>query len=334
MNVAVVGAGSWGSAIAWLLDNKDYNVRMWAREPEIAEGINADHRNPRYLTHAQFSDRISASSDIGDVVTDVDAIVMVTPSVGVRATAEQMKPFVGPGTTGENTPIIILSKGVEGQTSYLMTDILQEVLGNPDRIAALSGPNHAEEVGRGLPSATTVAANKPEVAACFADLFATDFFRVYTNDDLIGVELCGAGKNVVAIACGVADGLGLGDNAKASLMTRGLAEMTRLGEAMGAHPKTYQGLAGMGDLIVTCTSQHSRNRALGEQIASGGSLEAFENRTRMVAEGAQACKSLKELGDAKGLDLPLTTAVNSMLYEGADPRAILTELMARPQKAE
>jgi len=334
MKVAVIGAGSWGSAIAWLLDSKGYVVRIWAREPEIAKGINETHRNAQYLTHITYSDRVTASSDISEVVSDVDAVVMVTPSIGVRSTAESMKEVLGVGYSREDMPVIILSKGVEGGTSYLMTDILEEVLGNPARIAALSGPNHAEEISKGLPSATTVAAHSPEVAHFFADLFATDFFRVYTNDDLTGVELCGAGKNVVAIACGIADGLGLGDNAKASLMTRGLAEMARLGQKMGANPMTYMGLAGMGDLIVTCTSQHSRNRALGEEVANGGTLRAFEERTHMVAEGAVACKTIKELAERKGVDVPLTNAVYSMLYENANLAEIMTALMARPQRAE
>jgi glycerol-3-phosphate dehydrogenase (NAD(P)+) len=334
MKVAVIGAGSFGSAVAWHLDSKGYSVCIWAREPEIAEGINANHRNPRYLTSIEFSSRVSASSDISQVVADADAVVMVTPSVGVRATAEALKDLLGIGSPGQDIPIVILSKGVEGGTSYLMTDILDEVLGNPSRIAGLSGPNHAEEISRALPSATTVAAHDPRVAEFFADLFGTDTFRVYTNDDVTGVELCGAGKNVVAIACGVSDGLGLGDNAKASLMTRGLAEMARLGQALGANPMTYMGLAGMGDLIVTCTSQHSRNRALGEEIANGGSLGAFEERTRMVAEGAVACKSINELGKREGVDLPLTQAVYSMLYEDADLSEIMTRLMSRPQRAE
>ena len=334
MDIAVVGAGSWGSAVAWLFDQKGYSVRIWAREPEIAEAIEKTHRNPVYLTHIAFSDRVHSSPDIAQIVGDVDAVVLVTPSVGVRATAEAMRELLGVGSPGADTPVIVLSKGVEDTTSYLMTDILEEVLGNPTRIAALSGPNHAEEISKGMVGATTVASCDKAVADFFAELFTTDFLRVYTNDDVIGVELCGAGKNVVAIACGIADGLELGDNAKASLMTRGLAEMARLGQEMGANPLTYMGLAGMGDLVVTCTSAHSRNRALGEELACGGTLKAFEERTHMVAEGAVACRSLYELGRRKGVELPLTHAVYSMLYEHADLQKIMTELMARPQRSE
>lgn len=329
MNVAVIGAGSWGTAIAWLLDGKGHNVCIWAREPEIAEGINEMHRNPVYLPDVEFSTRVTSSSSFEEVLRDAEAVVMVTPSVGVRATAEGMAPYLG-----KDVPVIILSKGVEAKTSLLMTDILEEVLGNPARIAALSGPNHAEEVSKGIPSATVVAAHDPKTAELFQQLFSTNFFRVYTNDDIIGVELCGAGKNIVAIACGMCDGLGLGDNSKASLMTRGLAELARLGEAVGADPRTFMGLAGMGDLIVTCTSKHSRNRGLGELIAKGGTLEEFTEKTKMVVEGAVACASIHELAQAKGVDMPLTEVVYNILYQGHSPQEAVDYLMERPVRKE
>ncbi|MCL2324047.1 MAG: NAD(P)H-dependent glycerol-3-phosphate dehydrogenase, partial [Actinomycetia bacterium] len=191
-------------------------------------------------------------------------------------------------------------------------------------------PNHAEEVSRGLPSATVVASVCQETADFFQKLFATSFFRVYTNNDLVGVEMCGTGKNVIAIACGVCDGLGFGDNAKASLMTRGLAELARLGAAVGADPKTFMGLAGMGDLVVTCTSRHSRNRALGELIARGGSLAAYEAETKMVVEGAVACRALHHLASRRGIELPITELVYEMLYEGLKPEEALLMLMDRP----
>lgn len=334
MRVCVVGAGSWGTAVAWLLDGKGYDVRVWAREPEIAEGINTTAHNPVYLPDVEFTDRVSATSDIGEALAGAEAIVMVTPSVGVRTTAEAMAPYAGAGTPLANTPIIILSKGVEAHTSLIMTEILEQVLGNAARIAALSGPNHAEEVSKAVPSATCVAAHNEEVADFFANLFSTPFFRVYTNTDLVGVELCGAGKNVVAIACGICDGLGLGDNSKASLMTRGLAEMARLGNAMGADPLTYMGLAGMGDLIVTCTSKHSRNRGLGELLARGGTLDEFQERTHMIAEGAVACASIFELARQKNIDMPLTETVYRILYEGHSPEEARDILMERPRRSE
>lgn len=329
MRVAVIGAGSWGTAIAWLLDQKGYEVSMWAREEDIAQKITETHHNPVYLPHAEFSERVSASSDMETVLKGADSAVMVTPSVGVRTTAEMMKPFVA-----DDLPIVILSKGVEGHTSMLMTQVLEDVFGNPARIAGLSGPNHAEEVSKGIPSATVVAANNMKTAEYFQQLFSTNFFRVYTNDDVIGVEMCGAGKNIVAIACGMCDGLGLGDNTKASLMTRGIAELARLGETVGANPRTYMGLAGMGDMIVTCTSKHSRNRALGELIAKGGTLEEFEEKTRMVAEGAVACKTIHELAQKKGIELPLTKVVHDILYNGHSPREAAEYLMERPVRKE
>ena len=329
MRIAVIGAGSWGTAVSWLLGSKGYDVTVWAREQEIADGINANHRNPTYLPEVELPISVTATHDIALAVTGADAAVMVTPSVGVRSTAEAMAPYLGP-----DVPVVILSKGVEGGTSLLMTEIIAEVFGNDSRVAALSGPNHAEEVSRGVPSATVIASHSEATAVFFQDLFSTPFFRVYTNDDVIGVELCGAGKNVVAIAAGMIDGLGFGDNTKASMMTRGLAEMARLGAAMGANPMTYMGLAGMGDLVVTCTSKHSRNRSLGEFVARGGTVEEWEAKSKMVAEGAVACRSIRELASARGVDVPLTDKVYEILYEGHPATEAVADLMERPTKTE
>jgi glycerol-3-phosphate dehydrogenase (NAD(P)+) len=255
--------------------------------------------------------------------------VMVTPSMGVRATAEAMKPVLPP-----DTPIVILSKGVEQDTLMLMTEVLEDVLGNRDRIAGLSGPNHAEEVSKGVPSATVVASYSEDVGRLFQDIFMTSFFRVYTNRDVIGVELCGASKNVIAIGAGMCDGLGYGDNTKATLMTRGLAEMSRLGVALGANPLTYMGLAGMGDLIVTCTSRHSRNRGLGQLVAEGGTMQDFYDKTHMVAEGAVACVAVDDLGRREGVELPMTHLVREVLYNGLDPREAGELLMGREARDE
>ena len=310
--VAVIGAGSWGTSASWLLGGKGHDVSLWAREQEIAEGINSTHHNPSFMTDIVLPDRVVATHEIGRALEGAEVVVMVTPSVGVRTTAEAMKPFLG-----EEVPIIILSKGVENGTLMLMTEVLEDVLGNRDRLAGLSGPNHAEEVGKGVPSATVIAAYDASVGRLFQDLFMTRFFRTYTNPDVIGVELCGASKNVIAVAAGMSDGLGYGDNTKATLMTRGLAEMGRLGNAMGANPLTYMGLAGVGDLIATCTSKNSRNRALGEFIGRGGTLEGFRAQTNMVAEGAFACIAVEELGKRLGMELPITREVRAVLYEGA-----------------
>ena len=327
--ISVIGAGSWGMAVAWLLDGKGHSVRMWAFEPEIADAINKTGRNPVYLPDVKFSERTSASSRIESALKDADTVVMVTPSIGVRKVAEEMAK-----TLAKDTPVIILSKGLEAGTHLLMTEILEEVLGNPARIAALSGPNHAEEVSKAVPSATVVAAHNEEIASYFQELFSTPFFRVYTNTDLIGVELCGAGKNVIAIACGMCDGLGLGDNAKASLMTRGLAELVRLGEAVGAKTDTFRGLAGMGDLIVTCTSKHSRNRSLGEGIARGDSLEGYQERTKMVVEGAIACNSIYELARDRSVEVPITQLIFEIIYGELDPERGMAMLMDRPLRKE
>lgn len=329
MRVAVIGAGSWGTAVSWLLGSKGHEVSLWSREESIARGINETHHNPVYLPDVDLGDNVFASHEMSEVLKGVQAVVMVTPSVGVRDTAHAMQPYLG-----DDIPVVVLSKGVEAGTSQLMTEILIDELGNPARIAGLSGPNHAEEVSKGIPSATVVAAYAPQTALFFQELFTTPFFRVYTNDDVLGVELCGAGKNVVAIACGICDGLGYGDNTKASLMTRGLAEMARLGEALGANPLTYMGLAGMGDLVVTCTSRHSRNRAFGESLAHGGTLEEYQAKTKMVAEGAVACRSIHELALERGVDMPLVSMVYGIIYEGEDPRETAILLMTRPQKKE
>ncbi len=311
MRIAVIGAGSWGTAVSWLLGGKGHDVSLWAREPEIADGINAEHRNPMYLPDVVLAPNVTASPDFEKALFGAEAVVMVTPSIGVRETALGMNPYLG-----TNVPVVILSKGVEGGSNLLMTEVLTDVLGNKRRIAGLSGPNHAEEVSKGVPSATVVAAYDPAVGELFQDIFMTPFFRVYTNPDVVGVELCGASKNVVAIAAGMCDGLGYGDNTKATLMTRGLAEMTRLGKKLGANPMTYMGLAGMGDLIVTCTSRHSRNRGFGELIAKGGTMEEFTERTHMVVEGAVACVTVDELATREGLELPITRQVRAILYEG------------------
>ena len=329
MRISVIGAGSWGTSVSWLLGGKGHDVSLWSREPEIAEAINAEHRNPIYMRDIVLADSVRATHDIEAALSGVEAVVMVTPSVGVRSTAESMRPFLP-----ADTPVVILSKGVENDSLMLMTEVLEDVLGNRRRIAGLSGPNHAEEVGKGVPSATVVAAYDEDVGRLFQDAFMTRTFRVYTNPDVVGVELCAASKNVIAVAAGMSDGLGYGDNTKATLMTRGLAEMSRLGRSMGANPLTYMGLAGMGDLIATCTSQHSRNRALGELIAKGGTIEEFRQETNMIAEGAFACISVGALGERRGVELPITRQVHSVLYEGVSPSDAGDMLMGREARDE
>jgi len=329
MDISVIGAGSWGTAVSWLLGNKGHAIRLWAREPEIAEGINQTRRNPVYLPDVLLSDNVCATPDTEEALRGAQAVVMVTPSVGVRATAQAMRPHLP-----TDTPIVILSKGVENGTLMVMTEVLEDVLGNRARIAGLSGPNHAEEVSRGIPSATVVAAHDEGVGRLFQDAFMAPSFRVYTNPDVVGVELCAASKNVIAVAAGMSDGLGYGDNTKATLMTRGLAEMARLGSHLGANPLTYMGLAGVGDLIATCTSRHSRNRGLGEHVARGGTVASYEAETKMIAEGAVACISVGALGDREGVELPITAQVRSILHEGGRLEDATEALMGREARDE
>lgn len=329
MRIAVIGAGSWGTAISAILGGNSHEVQLWAREPEIAEGINATARNPVYLTDVVLPGSVVATPDLEAALHAAEAVVMVTPSHGVRGTAEAMKPFLS-----ATTPVVNLSKGVERGTDMRMTEVLEDVLGNKGRLAALSGPNHAEEVSKMVPSATVIAAYDEPVGRMFQDAFMAPTFRVYTNPDVVGVELCAACKNVVAVAAGMSDGLGYGDNTKATLMTRGLAEMARLGTRLGANPLTFMGLAGVGDLIATCTSRHSRNRGLGEHIARGGTVDSFAAETNMVAEGATSCISVDDLAHREGMELPITHQVRAILYEGASPATAGGLLMGRAAKDE
>lgn len=324
-----MGAGSWGTAISWLLGGRGHDVVLWSHEGHVADGVNAEHRNPEYLREVVLPDTVRATGDMAEALSSADAAVMVSPSHVVRSVAERMAPHAK-----SDLPIVSLAKGVEADTLMRMTQVLEDVLGRPERLAALSGPNHAEEVSKGVPSATVIASTDERTAALFQDAFMAPFFRVYTNTDVVGVELCGASKNVIAVAAGMSDGLGYGDNTKAALMTRGLAEMSRLGRALGANPLTYMGLAGMGDLIATCTSQHSRNRGLGELIAKGGTIAEFTERTHMVAEGATSCITVDDLGTKLGVELPITHQVRAILHGGQPATSAVGALMGREAKDE
>ncbi|MDY2626067.1 MAG: NAD(P)H-dependent glycerol-3-phosphate dehydrogenase [Coriobacteriales bacterium] len=329
MRIAVIGAGSFGTAISWVLGGKGYEVSLYARKPEVARAITDGHRNPRYLEDVVLPDSVYAVSSIAEAASGADAVAVVMPSATMRDTARQLS-----GAVGENTPVVVLSKGIEEGTGKLMIQVLNDELGNPLRLAALSGPNHAEEVSRGLPAATVVASQSEDTANLLRDLFFAPTFRVYTSHDVIGVELCAAAKNVIAIACGIAAGAGLGDNTAALLMTRGLAEMSRLTKALGGDPLTCMGLAGMGDLIATCSSRHSRNRTLGELIAHGGTLEEFTEKTHMVAEGAIASKTVTALAERYGVELPIGRTVRAMLWEGISLDEAIDQLLSRSPKAE
>lgn len=329
MRIAVIGAGSWGTALAQVLAGNGHDVGLWARKPEVAAAINADHRNPRYLSDVVLSERIAASSSHEEVLEGACAAVIVTPSSIMRDVADRLA-----GLVAEDFPVIVCSKGVEEGSGLLPVEVFEAEMGNAARLAVLSGPNFAAEVIRGIPSGTVVASPDAGTAAFFQELFASDAFRTYASDDVIGVELCAAFKNVIAIAVGVSYGIGFGDNTAAMLMTRGIAEMSRLVVRCGGQALTCMGLAGTGDLVATCTSEHSRNRRFGKLLAEGGTLEEFTERTHMVVEGALACRTLKTPADAYGVELPITDVVRSVVWEGADPRDVAKTLTSRPLTTE
>lgn len=329
MDIAVIGAGSWGTALSQVLSSNGHDVRLWARKDSVVEGVNERHRNPRYLTDAELSPRIVATTSTEQALAGADAVVVVTPSSIMRETAHSFE-----GLVGKDTPIIVCSKGVEEGSGLLPVEVFEAELGNVARLAVLSGPNHAEEVVKGIPSATVIASQNEATATFFQDLFACESFRTYVSDDVCGVELCAAFKNVIAIAVGISYGIGFGDNTAALLMTRGVAEMSRLVQAIGGQAITCMGLAGMGDMIATCTSEHSRNRAFGKYVAEGRTLAQYQEDTHMVVEGALACRTIQTLSRAYRVELPITDVVRAVVWEGADAQRAARVLAGRPLKTE
>lgn len=326
--VAVIGSGSWGTAIARLLGHKGCEVRLWSYNPDTPSYINAEHKNPRYLSDVELPN-VVCSNSFSEVLDGAEAVAVVCPSSNLREVAAQMAPHLA-----ERTPVVVLSKGVEQGTGLTMIGVLEDVLGHKERLACLSGPNHAEEVSREMYAATVVASTNETCAEYFQELFATSYFRVYTSRDPIGVEICAAAKNIVAIANGMCVAMELGDNASAALVTRGVAEITRLVTALGGDALTCMGLAGMGDLVVTCNSPHSRNRSLGELLVAGGTLEEFQEKTHMVAEGAVACRTVTDLARTLHVEMPIAEAVRKVLWEELDPHEAVKLLYGRPSKAE
>ena len=326
--VAVVGSGSWGTAVTRLLGHKGHEVQLWSYSKDVPAYIAEHHRNPRYLTDVELPNT-TCSNSFAEVLAGAEAVVVVCPSRNMREVAAQMAPHLD-----ARTPVVVLSKGVEADTGLTMIGVLEDVLGHKERLACLSGPNHAEEVSHEMYAATVVASTNETCAEYFQDLFTTPYFRVYTSRDPIGVEVCGAAKNIVAIANGMCVSMELGDNASAALITRGLAEISRLVCALGGDAPTCQGLAGMGDLVVTCGSPHSRNRSLGELLVKGGTLQQFEQETHMVAEGAIACLTVTDLARTLHVEMPIAEAVRKVLWEGLSPRKAVDLLYGRPSKAE
>jgi glycerol-3-phosphate dehydrogenase (NAD(P)+) len=332
MKVSVIGCGSWGTAFARQLSIAGAEgVELVCRRPEQADAINRAHRNPDYLKDIELPVSIEASAFQDNRLSSADLIVVALPSRVYRDVIRTLAPRMNPAAS-----VLSLTKGLEPGTLKRFSEVLAEELPQPaaSRVLVLSGPNHAEEVARDVPTATALASHNLDLAREVQQAVATSNFRVYVNADLLGVELCGAIKNVIALAAGMCDGLGYGDNTKAALMTRGLAEMARLGRKLGASPETFYGLAGMGDLIATCTSRHSRNRAAGELIAQGRSPAEAEDELGMVAEGLTSAGAIRDVARREAVEMPITDQVCEVIYDGKDVERAVIELMARAPREE
>ena len=325
----VVGSGSWGTAFTGLLAPNVGEVVLWCRSAQVAEEINLRRRNPRRLTDYELCENVSATADAALALGGSGVVVLAVPSAHLRGVCRGIASFVP-----EDAIIVVLTKGMEPCTHKLMHEIAADELGDVSRIAVVSGPNHAEEISRGQVSAAVVASSDVSVAERVRDLVFSYSFRCYVSSDVVGVEVCGAVKNVVAIACGFAAGLGAGDNTLAALMTRGIAEVARISSALGGDPLTPMGLAGMGDLVATCTSEHSRNRTFGEALARGETLAEYEARTNMVVEGARAAMSVHELAVERGIEAPITAAVHGVLVNELDIDSAKESLLGRLPREE
>jgi glycerol-3-phosphate dehydrogenase (NAD(P)+) len=327
--IAVIGAGAWGTSLAMVLAQNGYAVRLWEYFPEYALHLQTTRDNTKFLPGVKIPESIVITSDLGQAAADCDDLILVCPSQALRSVVRRLKE-----QSCRPDRVVSASKGIEKNSLARMSEIIREEFGSGPQVCALSGPSHAEEVSRGLPCSIVAASPAAEAGAHVQKLFSTDRLRVYTSPDIIGVELGGSLKNVIALAAGVVDGLGLGDNTKAALLTRGLAEICRLGKAMGANPETFAGLSGMGDLVVTCTSRHSRNRRVGEELGRGRTLAEILSNMEMVAEGVDTSRSAKQLAERMGVDMPITFQVNRILFEGVSAAEALVALMQRPPKPE
>ncbi len=326
-NVCVLGSGGWGTAVSILLHNNGHKVTLWSFDKTECENLKKYHENKPFLPGIPIPEGITFVTDLS-AVSGMDLTVIATPSHGVRGVAKNIKQYVSNGQI-----ILNISKGIEEGSYMTISQILKQEL--PDcKIAVMSGPSHAEEVSRNIPTTNVVASDDIKVSEYIQDIFMNPTFRVYTSNDIIGVELGGSIKNVIALCCGILDGLGCGDNTKAALMTRGLVEMTRLGTAMGAKAETFSGLSGIGDLIVTCTSMHSRNRRAGILIGQGMSVDEAQKTVNMVVEGVRSCKAAKELADHKGVEMPIITEAYNVLFNNKKPEDAIKALMCRDKKNE
>ena len=323
----IIGAGSWGTAIAILLQSNGHTVYLWDRDPELLHNLVEQHVNSKYLPSAKIPDEIKVEYDLNQLVNDKQSIIVAVPSHAVRTVLGQFEKF------DDDAIIISLVKGIENKTLLRVSQILAEKF-DEEKIAVLSGPSHAEEVSRGIPTVVVCASKNLKTARWVQEAFMASTFRVYTHKDVIGVELGGALKNIVAVAAGIIDGVGAGDNTKAALITRALAEITRLGTKLGADSLTFAGLSGMGDLIVSCMSKYSRNRYLGEQIGKGKTLEEILDEMVMVAEGVKTTQSAYNLAKRVDVEVPIITEAYNVLFEGKDPKRAVFDLMTRKAKIE
>ncbi len=325
--INVIGSGGWGTAVAVMLANQGHSVLLWSYLEEESKALRHDRENKAFLPGIAIPDTIELTSDISKCGC-ADIIITAVPSHAVRQTAKSLAPY-----TKEGQLILNISKGLEEGTHATLSQILKQELPNCE-IAVMSGPSHAEEVSRGIPTTNVVAARTEKIANKIQDIIMNPTFRVYTNPDMLGVELGGSLKNVIALCAGVIDGLGLGDNTKAALITRGIVEIARLGAAMGAKSETFNGLSGIGDLIVTCTSMHSRNRRAGILIGEGMSCEEATKTVKMVVEGVKTCRAAKELSDKLGVEMPIVNEAYKVLFEGMPAKEAVPNLMGRSKKHE
>ena len=326
-SIGVIGAGTWGTALAVLLHNNGHETAVWSALPEEIEEMKQTRRH-KNLPEITLPEEIFLTSDLETAMEEKDVLIMAVPSVFVRSTAARMKPFLKKGQL-----VVDVAKGIEEGTLKTLSQVIEEEL--PDaETAILSGPSHAEEVSRGLPTTCVVGAHRRETAEYLQSVFMSPVFRVYTSPDMVGIEVGAALKNVIALAAGIADGLGYGDNTKAALITRGIAEITRLGMKMGGKEQTFVGLSGIGDLIVTCASMHSRNRRAGILIGKGYTMDEAMKEVQMVVEGVYSAKAAKALAEAYGEEMPIVDQINQVLFEGKPAKDAVGDLMLRDKRIE
>lgn len=324
----VIGSGSWGTALARVLSKNGHEVTLWSRREDESRMLREERENKSKLPGVKIPDDILCTTDLEQTVEGKDILVLATASPSIRSMAKKMAPYVADGQI-----IVDVSKGIEDSTLMILTDVIEQEIPQC-QATVLSGPSHAEEVGRDIPTTVVAGAKDRETAEYIQNLFMNKVFRVYTSPDMLGIELGGALKNVIALAAGAADGLGCGDNTKAALITRGIAEMSRLGVAMGGHIETFNGLTGIGDLIVTCASMHSRNRRAGILIGQGKTMQEAMDEVKMVVEGVNSAKAAKTLAEKYGIDMPIVQEVNQVLFEDKPAREALADLMLRDKKIE